>query len=78
MLGTYTQTVFEALAVETGMVDVMMHRMAALFVFEEECKSQGLTGEHKREHRLAHNKPVVDDIIERTAEFHIAEEGAFR
>ena len=59
---------FDAQSDEPVLAEEMMHRMAALFAFEAECKEQGLEGEAKREHRLKHSKPVVDGIIERTVE----------
>ena len=66
---------FEAQDDEPQLAEEMMQRMAALFAFEEECKSQGLNGEAKREHRLQHSKPVVDGIIERTVD--LLQEHAF-
>jgi len=66
---------FEAQVDEPLLAEEMMQRMAALFTFEQECKTQGLAGEEKREHRLTHSKPVVDGIIERVAE--LLQERAF-
>ena len=56
---------FEAKDDEPVLADEMMERMAALFALEQECKTQGLEADAKRQHRLTHSKPVVDGIIER-------------
>ena len=59
---------FDAKDDEPVLAEEMMERMAALFSFEQECKTQGLEGEAKRKHRLEYSKPVVDGIIERVTD----------
>jgi len=59
---------FDAKDDEPVLAEEMMERMAALFSFEQECKTQGLEGEAKLKHRLEYSKPVVDGIIERVTD----------
>ncbi len=56
---------FEAQDDEPALAEEMLGRIGALFTFEAQCKNQGLEAEAKREHRLTHSKPVVDELIER-------------
>jgi len=41
-----------------------LQRIAMLYKTEEAIKAQGLTGEKKRQYRLAHSKPVVSDFFQ--------------
>ncbi len=41
-----------------------LQRIAMLYRNEETIKAQGLTGEKKRQYRLAHSKPVVSDFFQ--------------
>jgi len=66
---------FEAQDDEPVLAEEMMARIAVLFKFEEECKDKKLEGEAKREHRLTHSKPIVDNIIERVV--NLLQERAF-
>ena len=66
---------FDAKADEPELVEEMLERIGELFRLEERCKSQGLSGDEKREHRLTWSKPVVDGIIERVTE--LLQERAF-
>jgi len=59
---------FDAKDDEPVLAEEMMERMAALFSFEQECKTQGLEGEAKLKHRLEYSKPVVDGIIGRVTD----------
>lgn len=59
---------FEAQNDEPDLVAEMLARIALLYRFEAECKSEQLEGDAKREHRITHSKPVVDSIVERVDE----------
>lgn len=41
-----------------------LQQIAKLYQNEEAIKAQGLTGEKKRQYRLEHSKPVVEDFFQ--------------
>jgi transposase len=55
---------FEARDSEPAAVDEMLQRIGLLYKHEEAIREQSLEGESKREYRLLHSKPVVDEIFE--------------
>ncbi len=55
---------FEAQAVEPQAAAQALEQIGALYEIEERIRSNKLSGENKRVHRLTHSKPVVDKFFE--------------
>ena len=55
---------FEARDSEPAAVDQILQQIGLLYKHEQAIREQSLEGELKREYRLQHSKPVVDEIFE--------------
>ena len=55
---------FDAQASEPVLVEQMLEKIGLLYALESQAKEQQLSGDAKRDYRLEHSKPVVDDIVE--------------
>ena len=55
---------FSAREDEPVLVEQILERIARLYAIEDEIANQRLENEPMRDYRLAHSKPVVDDIVQ--------------
>jgi len=55
---------FNAREDEPVLVEQILERIARLYAIEDEIANQRLENEPMRDYRLAHSKPVVDDIVQ--------------
>jgi len=58
------RTLFEAEAADPQHVREALEQIGAIYKIEEDIRKLKLTGDAKREHRLAHSKPRVDAFFE--------------
>jgi transposase len=59
---------FEAQDAEPALAAEALRQIGALYEIEDEIRTQNLTGENKRVHRLTHSKPRVDKFFAWVAE----------